>query len=84
MTFAVIWSDLASRQLKKLDRPVAKRIFEKVGELRENPFRLVQKLVNSPYYGLRVGDYRIIVDIERAALRVLALKVGHRSTIYDR
>jgi len=76
MPFAVVWSDLALRQLKKLDRPVAKRIFEKVEELREDSPRLVRKLVNSPYYRLRVGDYRIIVDIERAALRVLVLKGG--------
>ena len=82
MAFEIIWSDSAARQLKKLDRPVARRIFERVGELRENPHRFVRKIVNSPYYRLRVGDYRVILDIREAVLRILVLKVGHRESIY--
>ena len=84
MPFEIIWSDPAVRQLKKLDRSIARRIFDKVGELAENPHRFVQKLVNSPYYRLRVGDYRVILDIQGDVLRILILKVGHRESIYDR
>ncbi len=84
MAFEIIWSDPAIRQLKKLDRSVARRIFHKVGELAEDPHRSVQKLVNSPYYRLRVGDYRVILDFQEDVLRILVLKVGHRESIYDR
>jgi len=84
MVFEIIWSDLAIRQLKKLDRPIARRIFDKVGELADNPHHLIQKLVNSPYHRLRVGDFRLILDIQRDVLRILVLKVGHRGSIYDR
>jgi mRNA interferase RelE/StbE len=84
MVFEIIWSDSATRQLKKLDRTIARRIFDKVGELGENPHRFVQRLVNSPYHRLRVGDYRVILDIQEGLLRILALKVGHRESIYDR
>lgn len=84
MVFEIIWSDLAIRQLKKLDRTIARRVFDKVGELAENPHRFVQKLVNSPYFRLRVGDYRVILDIQEDVLRILVLKVGHRESIYDR
>jgi len=84
MVFEIIWSDSATRQLKKLDRTIARRIFDKVGELEENPHRSVQRLVNSPYYRLRVGDYRVILDIQESLLRILVLKVGHRESIYDR
>jgi len=84
MVFEIIWSDSAIRQLKKLDRTVARRIFDRVGELSENPHRFVQRLVNSPYYRLRVGDYRVILDIQENRLRILVLKVGHRESIYDR
>jgi len=84
MAFEIIWSDSAIRQLRKLDRSVARRIFEKVGELEETPHRFVQKLVNSPYYRLRVGDYRVILDIQRDVLRILVLKVGPRESAYDR
>ena len=84
MTFEIIWSDSGARQLRKLDRTVARRIFDKVGELREDPLRHVQKLVNSPYYRLRVGDYRVILDVQRNVLRILVLKVGHRESVYGR
>jgi len=84
MVFQIIWSDPAIRQLKKLDRPIARRIFNKVGEVEENPHRFARKLVNSPYFQLRVGDYRVILDIQEDVLRILMLKVGHRESIYAR
>ena len=84
MPFQIIWSDAAARQLRKLDRTVARRIFEKVGDLAVDPHRHVQKLVNSPYYRLRVGDYRVILDIQENVLRILVLKVGHRESIHER
>lgn len=83
MSFNIIWSEPAARQLQQLDRSIAKRIFDKVGLLRENPARYVQRLVNSPYYRLHVGDYRVILDIRRDTLRILVVKVGHRSFVYD-
>lgn len=77
MAFNIIWSASAVRELKKLDRVVAKKIFEKVDELKNDPYRNVRKLVGLPYYRLRVGDYRVILDIKRSELRILILKVGH-------
>jgi mRNA interferase RelE/StbE len=82
MGFKIIWSRPAARELKKLDRVVSKRIFEKVGELAEDPYLHVTKLTGGPYYRLRVGDYRAILDIENNELRVLVLKIGHRKKIY--
>jgi len=82
MPFEIIWSDSAAGQLKKLDRTVARRIFDKVGELRETPHRFVRKLANSPYYRLRVGNYRFILDIQETVLRILVLKAGHRKSIH--
>src|SRR5438309_6478487 len=84
MAFEIIWSEPAIRQLRKLDRTVARRIFNKVGELADNPHRLVQRLVSSPYYRVRVGDYRVILDIQQRLLRILVLKIGHRGSIYGR
>ena len=83
MTFEIVWSDSATQQLKKLDRSVAKRIFDAVSKLQQNPTRWVRRIVNSQYYRLRVGDYRIIVDIYENELRVLVVKIGHRKNIYN-
>ena len=83
MEYEIIWSNKAAGQMRGLDRSVAKRIHEKVDQLYQNPERFVEKLVRYPYYRLRVGDYRVILDIKYETVRVLILKVGHRSRIYE-
>ncbi|UCD92307.1 MAG: type II toxin-antitoxin system RelE/ParE family toxin [Methanobacteriota archaeon] len=83
MTFEIIWSDSAVRQLKKLERAIAKRIFDAVTKLEKDPTRWVSRIVNSPYFRLRVGDFRVIIDIQKRELRVLVLKVGHRRSVYS-
>lgn len=82
MSFEILWSDTAIKQLKKLDRSVAKRVFRAVSQFKERPFRHIIKIVNSDYYRLRVGDYRVILDLQKRAFRILIVKVGHRSRIY--
>jgi mRNA interferase RelE/StbE len=83
MPFHVLWSESASRQLAKLDRTVARRVFDRVDGLRENPLRQLRRLVGLPYFRLRVGDYRVIVEVREHELLVLVLKVGHRESIYS-
>lgn len=82
MAFRIIWSSSAVDALKKLDRQVAKQIFQKVDALRDDPYRNVRKLVGMPYFRLRVGDYRVILDIQKGEMRILVLKLGHRRDIY--
>ena len=84
MEYEIIWSTNAADQMRSLDRSIAKRIHEKVGQLYQNPERFVEKLVRYPYYRLRVGDYRVILDINHESVRILILRVGHRSRIYER
>ena len=84
MRFQIIWSESAADELRKMERTVSKRIFTKVSQLTENPFHNVTKLVGVPYFRLRVGDYRIIIDIQTNKLQVLIIKVGHRKSIYKK
>ncbi len=84
MEYKVVWSISAARELKNLDRSIAKRIYEKVNALFHNPERYVEKLIRYLYYRLRIGDYRVILDIEHESVRILILKVGHGSTVYER
>ena len=83
MEYEIIWSIKAARQMRSLDRSVAKRIYEKVDQLHQNPERYIEKLVRYPYYRLRVGDYRVILDIRHESVRILIMKVGHRSNVYE-
>lgn len=82
MKYQVIWAESAARELGKLEPSVARQIYSKVGELADNPYRNVRKLRGDKGFRLRVGDYRVIFDVDGERLRVLVLKVGHRSRIY--
>ena len=82
MKFQIVWPGHVLEQLNKLDRSIAKRIYEAVGRLENNPSRWVSRIVNSPYYKMRVGNYRVILDIQGKLLRILVVRVGHRKNIY--
>jgi len=84
MTYSVIFSDKARKQIKKLERDVQERIISALERIRIRPGAYVTKLVGDPGYKLRVGDYRIIMDIDNKELQILVLKAGHRKNIYDK
>jgi mRNA interferase RelE/StbE len=84
MTYSVIFSDKARQQIKKLEREDQERIISALERIRIRPGAYVTKLVGDPGYKLRVGDYRIIMDINNNELQILVLKVGHRKNIYDK
>ena len=84
MTYSVIFSDRARKQIKKLEREVQERIISALERIRIRPAAYVTKLVGDPGYKLRVGDYRIIMDINNKELQILVLKVGHRKNIYEK
>ena len=86
--YKVVFSKDALKQLKKLDKNVAALI---VGWIRKN-------LENSPdprshgkgltanrsgQWRYRVGDYRILADINDAEITILVISIGHRRDVYE-
>ncbi|MFZ2454952.1 MAG: type II toxin-antitoxin system RelE/ParE family toxin [Candidatus Altiarchaeia archaeon] len=82
MKYTILWSESAEKQLKKLDRSIAKQIYRKVGELADDPYRNTKRLVGIEGHRLRVGDYRVIYKVNSNKLEILILKTGHRKNIY--
>jgi len=82
MTYSIVFSSKARDQFKKLERIVQERIVAALERIRIRPEAYVKKLVGDPGFRLRVGDHRVIVDIDRGRLVILVLTVGHRRTIY--
>jgi mRNA interferase RelE/StbE len=83
-------SRTAEKQLEKLDKPVAQRIYDFLEErvaVLDDPRSIGEALTGSRFGELwkyRQGDYRIVVSIEDGLVQILVVKVGHRREIYRR
>jgi mRNA interferase RelE/StbE len=84
MKYRIEFSPTAERQFKKLPKEVQARLKHRIDILAENPFpRGVKKLsAEEDLYRLRIGDYRIIYQVQGKALLILILKLGHRKNVY--
>lgn len=84
MSFEVRWTESAFKKLQKLDRLAQRRITSKLEEAATDPFAFSKKLSGVALYSIRVGDYRIVVSIERNKMIVFVIDLGHRSKIYKK
>ena len=82
--YEIIFSNKAKKQLFKLEKSIQKRIITALERIRIRPESYITKIVGDPGYKLRVGDYRVIMDIDNNNLLILVIKVGHRRDIYKR
>ena len=81
--YSIIFNPFAEKQLKKLDNNLQIRILDVLNRIRIRPHHFVKRLIGSPYFRLRVGDYRIILDIQNDKLVIVVVELGHRKNIYD-
>jgi len=89
LRYKVEWSKQADKQISKFDRQIRKMIFAwvlKNLEETENPRQhgksLTANLAGSWRY--RIGDYRLLAEIQDEKIIILLLRVEHRSRIYER
>jgi len=68
--------------LSKLPLEIKKRIYNKITSTKEIPHHYFEKLEGRSEYKLRVGDYRVIADIDDNSKKIHVLVVGHRRNIY--
>jgi mRNA interferase RelE/StbE len=82
------YSKEAEREIAKLDRPIAQRIIKFMGSRvakLDNPRSIGEALAGSTwgdYWKYRVGDYRIIADIQDKKLIVQVVRLGNSREIY--
>jgi mRNA interferase RelE/StbE len=82
--YELLFSDTAKKQFEKLDSQIRSRIGASLERMRIRPEHFVKRLVGNPYYSLRVGDYRVIMDIQQNKLIIFVIEFGHRKNIYSR
>ncbi len=87
MAWTVDYTETAQKQFRKLDKQVARRILDFLDErlaASEDP-RSIGKALSGPlgsFWRYRVGEYRIICDIQDGHLRVLVVQIGNRREVY--
>ena len=87
MAWTIDYTQTALNQLRKLDRQSARRILDFLDERvaqRDDP-RSTGKALSGPLGGLwryRVGDFRVICEIQDGELRVLVVELGNRREVY--
>lgn len=84
MTWEVIWSRKSIKQLEKIDTKNAQKIYDSVLNCTDDPFQTVTRLTNSPFYRLRVGNYRVILDLQQSKMIIFVVETDHRGKIYKK
>ncbi len=83
-SYSVIWKSAVEQELRAIDRQYVPRIIEAAESLASNPYpanyRKLQGVESS--YRIRVGDYRIIYEVDSANKSVIISHVRHRKDAY--
>lgn len=85
--YKIFYLDSVEADLKKLDKPVQKRILDKLEKiLAQDPKGLGRPLTGlfSGLWKYRIGDYRVIYKIAEKEILVVVARIGHRKDIYRR
>lgn len=77
------WDKKALDFLSKLEKDMRDRIWNKLQACKIEPFRYLEHLEEIDGFKLRVGDYRLIIDVDNKANLIIINKIGHRKNIYE-
>lgn len=90
MAWTIEFDPAAAKELGKLDPQTARRILKFLRERiapAQDPRNIGEALKGRTlgnFWRYRVGDHRLIVDIDDHAVRVLVLRIGNRRDVYRR
>jgi len=82
MPFELVYARRAREDIEKLDRVVQKKLSKKLRQFSQDPLAFSKK-IHDPVLGsyrFRVGDYRVIFDLN--GNKIVILRVGHHREIY--
>jgi mRNA interferase RelE/StbE len=83
MPYQVVLSSAAAKQLSKLHTSIAQRIQNHLLDLENDPRpQGCIKLSGVEAWRIRIGDYRVIYEIQDTVLLVTVIDIGHRRDVY--
>lgn len=82
MRFKVLLHPKAARFLQKMNTSSRDQIRQGLIELEDSPEK-GERLRHSPFRRLRIGDWRVIYEVDEEKTEVIILFIGHRKNVYD-
>ena len=84
MTYEIEFTAAAARQVRKLPRPARDRVLDAIEDLADDPHPFgSRKLVDGQSaWRIRIGDYRVIYEIDDGELLVTVIRAAHRREVY--
>lgn len=82
--YEIIISETARKEFLNLDKDMQERITLVLDRIKVRPHHFCIRLSGTLAYRLRVGKYRVILDINEKLKRVEVLRIGHRKTVYKK
>jgi len=85
LSYSLLIEKTAQKELSKIPHPDRKKIITAIKGLENNPHPAgSKKLSGREAWRMRIGNYRVIYEINDEKLIVLIVKVGHRQSVYSR
>jgi mRNA interferase RelE/StbE len=82
--YKIIFKKSVLKDLKPIPTADIKKILACIDTLADNPMAQgCIELTGKDQYRIRLGNYRIVYEIQNDILVVLIIKVGHRSSVYS-
>jgi len=84
MKYHILFTNQAQKAAKKLPKNIWYRIKKQILQLQINPRpNNCKKLINSlNYYRIRIGNYRVIYEIQDTVRIIFIIRIAHRKDIY--
>jgi len=82
MSYEVLLHPKADDFLQAVEKDLENRIRKKLKTLGSSQ-EMGKRLKHSDFWRLRIGDYRVIYEIDHKNNRIIILFIGHRKDIYD-
>ncbi|MEK6893035.1 MAG: type II toxin-antitoxin system RelE/ParE family toxin [Nanoarchaeota archaeon] len=81
--YSVEFAKTAEKQFDKLSRDIQIRIINVLERIKIRPFHFIKRKEGTPYFIMRAGEYRAILDIKTELSIIYVIEIGNRRDIYD-